>query len=225
MNTLDFIVILIFVFSILGGYRRGFILQAMEIIAFFVGILIFKSMYPYVLEFLTTNDVSQNVVNSILSGINIDSMIRGGQISIVEYINDLEIPNIMKNYMISIADNEVYVTNIGDQIRAFFSTIILNIITTILVLITTIIITRVLISIARKLTKISAIEFSNKSLGLLLGGVFGFIRVSLFAGVISILAIFPDFDALREQINGIIISPIIENNASILVKIVIDMIN
>lgn len=223
MSILDLIIIFIFIFSLISGYKKGFVNQIISIFSFFIGIFIFNIICPNMVEFLMQNEFASGIINSTVQNIDINDTLKEGQLTIVDYINSLEVPTIAKDYMMDIALSEIDVSNVNEAIRTFFATIIINVMSYILSFVLTVLIVKGMVILAKIFMKIPTITTVNKTLGMLLGAISGILKIFVFTVIIFVLSTFPDFDIIREQMNGIIVKFFIENN--MLINFVLNMVN
>ncbi len=226
MNILDFILIVIFISCLINGYRKGFFRKLFDLLAFIIGIIIFNFLYPIINSYLIKSNVFKEIKNWVIYDLNLDSFTAKTQEEIVANIQNLELPNIMKNLLIE-NNNEVFhkifkVDNVVDYIANFITTIIINFLASIIVIIVTFIIIKILSKTTSIISNIPVLSTFDKISGLVIGGLIGIVIILALCLILVILSIFPQFAFLKSQFNGILTEPIINDN--ILIKALLNLI-
>ena len=226
MNVLDFILIAIFIACVINGYFKGFFKEIFDIVGFVIGILLFTLIYPIINKWLLQSSFLGKVKNWVIHDLKLSDFIANTQEDIVSGIQNLNIPQIIKNLLIE-NNNEVFynmfnTNNIVEYISNFIAIIIIGLINVFIV----VIIVSILISILSKstnfLSKLPVLGKFDKIGGVGLGVLNGLFTIWLIGIVILVLSVFPQLSFLKGQLDGFLTSPLINNN--ILVKALLNLI-
>lgn len=223
MNVLDFIVIAIFIVCIFSSYYRGFFKEVFKLIAFILGILFFKMLYPIVNNWLLKSIVFEKFKEWVVYNLNIEKLVVTTQEEIVSLIQSLDIPQIFKELLIKNNNSFYYemfnVNNAVDYIANFIAIVVISLLTVFLVILIVFILMIILSKKINILSKLPVLGTFDKIGGIVIGIVKGLFIVWVLGIILLVLSIFPQLSFLKEQFDGPLTELLINNN--ILIKLLL----
>lgn len=216
MNLLDYILIIIIAIYIINGYFKGLFKELIDIFGFILGLVIFKIIYPSInSEFLNSNFFLK-LKNSIAKTFNLlDLKIENIEQS-SKIIDTLPIPDIIKSILQKHNTTEFYEKfNVNapiDYIVNFISIILMVLISIFFIVLIVRILIGILGSFLKLLKNFYLFDKLDKIGGIALGIVNGIFTTWLIGIIIIVLSSFPQFIGLKEQLNGFLAKPLINDN-------------
>ncbi len=123
MNILDIIFIIIFVLFLIYGYFKGVLGQILDIASIVVTFCAFKILYPFIYSYLSNSMLFLKTKLFFENKINVNNIIQDAT-TYKEYIDNLNIPNFLKNMLLNIDITDVTKDYIVDFISSFFITVV-----------------------------------------------------------------------------------------------------
>lgn len=214
MNILDCILIAVLIGFMINGYMKGFFKKIFQILGIVFGLILFKILYPIVNKLLLGSFIFEKIKTFVIKNMQLDTFVDNTKQGIVNSIQQLQIPDIIKNMLIqnNNIDNIFNIENITEYISSFVSNIIINLVTVVLVFLITIICMRILAKTTNFLSRLPVLSFFDRIGGMIVGFIIGAIVVWLLCTIILVLSIFPQFEYLRSHINGVVVPFFIDND-------------
>ena len=194
LNILDVIIFIIFIFCIYMGYKKGFIRTLFDLISIFFSVFLSVKIYPVMNNFLKTTNrvdfIKDKINNFLLNSPSVQDKI---ELSQADFINNLPIPSSISNILNINNNSKVYdilnVSGILDYISTSLTNIIINIISCILVFIITYSIIKLIANILDIFAILPVINTFNKTFGILIGIIKGFLICWIFVLFYSLIFI------------------------------------
>lgn len=197
MGYYDYIVILIFVVSIVFGIYKGFISSAGSIIvtvAAWVGALIFADNLALYLQQKT--NILEEIIYYVQANEKIDDLIlRKTSIAaipsgtITDAINATTIPGFFKEKILHNITNKIFpeIDTLGDYVDYTVSSVILNIACFVMILLSVIIVGSIIKSLLEEIVKVPALKYFDGILGAGFGALRGLFIVYVFCMLVPVL--------------------------------------
>ena len=213
INLLAIIVILVILIYMVRGFRRGFIKTFASIAVFALTCVLVYFAAPYIRDFIREETpVYEYLVDSSQSLVGMPDEEEMTQEEQADYIEGLELPEILKRQMVDGNTAENYASMAVNNFREYLAGSIADVILTILVYVAGFLLIRlvlgILISALDILSRLPVLHGINKILGLGLGLVQGvfvvwilFLVITIFAGTqggFQLLRMIEENDILRE---------------------------
>lgn len=211
MNILDCVLIAVLIGFMINGYMKGFFKKIFQILGIVFGLILFKILYPIVNKLLLGSFIFEKTKTFVIENMQLNTFVDNTKQGIINSIQQLEIPDIVKNILIQ-NDNIFNTQNITEYISSFVSSIIINLVTVVLVFLLTIVCMRILAKTTNLLSRLPVLSFFDRIGGIIVGFIIGVIVVWLLCTIILVLSIFPQFEYLRNQINGVVVPLVIDND-------------
>lgn len=219
MNILEIIILILAVWLAIGGFRKGFVRKLAAMVSLVLSIVLVSISLPYVTEFLKTNtpiyDVivdrcdqmlaekaaetvtettgveAQNTNDSRKLGTELLAQI--GRIEQIEFIEELPLPEYMKDLLLDYNNAEGYknlaVSTFRDYVTHLIADVILNVISFLVAVTVVQLVLWLGLTVLNILANIPVLRFVNRVAGMGLGLVqavvviwFFFLILSMFAG-------------------------------------------
>lgn len=216
----DIIILLLVALSIFIGYKRGLIKCAVNVLSFFIAIIVVILLTTPISNLIINNTkIDDNIKVSISKNLNFNDT-DAENVKLDD--ENSNAPEVVKEYVNNmILDSAKSSTqNIADALAENLSVMIINIAVAIILFIGTkfaLIFVKVLADI---IGKIPLIKQFNKAGGIIYGVASGIVRVYLILAIISIIAPLLVDSSLINAINSSIIGKMMYNN-NILLKIIL----
>lgn len=211
MNILDCVLIAVLIGFMINGYMKGFFKKIFQILGIVFGLILFKILYPIVNKLLLGSFIFEKTKTFVIENMQLNTFVDNTKQGIINSIQQLEIPDIVKNILIQ-NDNIFNTQNITEYISSFVSSIIINLVIVVLVFLLTIVCMRILAKTTNLLSRLPVLSFFDRIGGIIVGFIIGVIVVWLLCTIILVLSIFPQFEYLRNQINGVVVPLVIDND-------------
>lgn len=211
MNILDCVLIAVLIGFMINGYMKGFFKKIFQILGIVFGLILFKILYPIMNKWLLGSFIFEKTKEFVIKNMQLNTFVDNTKQGIINSIQQLQIPDIIKNMLIQ-NDNIFNTQNVTGYISNFVSNIIINLVTVVLVFLITIICMRILTKTTNFLSRLPVLSFFDRIGGTIVGFIIGAIVVWLLCVIILVLTIFPQFEYLRNQINGVVVPLFIDNN-------------
>lgn len=226
MHILDFVLIAILIACIVNGYFKGFFKAIFDILGFVIGIVLFMAIYPAINKWLLQSSFLPKVKDWVIYDLKLADFISTTQEDVISGIQSLNAPKIIKDLLID-NNNEIFYTifKVNDPkeyIANFVAMIIISLMTIFLVILIVSIIIAIISRTTNFLSKLPVLGKFDKIGGVALGVINGMFTVWLIGLIVLILSVFPQFSFLKEQLDGFLTYPLINNN--FLIKAILNLI-
>lgn len=185
-NYLQIAVIILFIFMIVRGYRKGFLRLAVTFIGMIAIIVAASKMSPYVTDYLINNTKAYTVIQENVTekfkeaNQKYDNTIPKNQ---ELTINSYELPDILKNNLLVNNTEQIYkmlLVNVFEEyVSAYLAKSAVKALAFVLLFVVLIIAFKVILSVVDLISKIPIIKGLNK----FAGGLLGFIEALLIVWV------------------------------------------
>lgn len=219
MNILEIIALILILWLAIGGFRKGFVKKLASMVSLLLSIILVSFSLPYVTDFLKNNTpvyemivdqcdqlIAEEAAEKIeettgqkaentndFRSMGTDLLAQIGRIEQMELIDDLPLPDYMKEMLQDYNNAEGYktlaVSTFRDYVTHLIADIILNVAAFIVSVVLVQLVLWLVITVLNILAKIPVIRFVNRMAGLALGLAQGllliwflFLILSLFAG-------------------------------------------
>lgn len=195
-NWLEIVVAVYLIGMVLYGHYKGFIRLVVSIASLVITIIVVNSITPQVSELFMKNEYLQNIIkNQIVENIDINYM-RETDLESVPLqrmaIEDLKIPEVMKNILLENNNSEMYqilgVDHFIDYIAGIMIRMVLNTLGFIITFIIVYIIVRVLLRWLNLISKLPVINGVNQVAGAAAGLIEGLLCLGFVLLVISVFS-------------------------------------
>lgn len=226
MNVLDIVLIVILIGCIINGYYKGFFKEVFDIISFILGIIIFTIIYPVINKWLLQSSLLQKIKDWVIYDFNLAEFTATTQEDIIQGIQNLNLPQIIKNLLIE-NNNEVFykifnVDNTVDYIAKFIAIVIISLVSLFIVILLASIITAIASKSIKSLSKMPYLNKFDKIGGIGCGILNGIFTIWIIGIIILLLSSFPPLAFLKGQLDGVLTGSLINNN--ILLKALLNLI-
>lgn len=217
MNWMDIVVILILLSSTFAAYKVGLVKTVLNSFSTIISLITAYILYPKVSLFLVGRGLFDKINQSVRITLNIKEnlteMTKNAQDT---FINNLNIPNFLKNSLIENNTNDIYtlfnVSSIEDYITSYITNIFINIIAITLTFILTLILVKLVFTMIDAISKLPVINFTNKFLGAILGFVNGIIIIWILCILITFCYSNPSFDYITSSLESSSVSKMFYDN-------------
>ena len=213
MNTLDFIIIIILLGSILYGFGKGFIKTLYSMLSLIIAFGVTYYLYPIITKFvITKTTIHDNLSIKIAESFDFGKLFMdlAGKEEQYQAINLLNIPNVLKMLLKENNNtegfNRVGASSFDEYVSGMLANIVLNILIFIVLFIIVIILLAIIVNILDLIAKLPFLNITNKLAGSILGLGLGSIIVILFIGIMSLMITVTNNQELVELLNGSIIA-------------------
>lgn len=226
MNWLFIVVLVILALSTIKGYVSGFIKTVFAIFSLIVALIIASVATPTVSKGLQSNDKIYNMVSEkIEETVNFDTKIKK-QTDQKKFIEKLPIPNSIKKTLVENNNSEIYesmaVNSFEDYVVSLLTKVVINAIAFIVTFIVMVILLAILCKVLNLISKLPILNELNKTAGLLVGLLQGFIIIWIFFIIITVFSATSFGGSLFEMINDNKVLTIIYDN-NLLLKLITDV--
>lgn len=219
-NVADIVVIAIIIIAIFMGYKKGFIKTLFGVLSFFIAIAITFTFYKPVMELIKERTGFEEWLYGYLHEMNLDDKnaeeVSGEQVVLSEsgenYINNLP-DAIVKMIGLDEFKENAKVTVI-EKIVEF----VVKLLAIVIVYIVSKLILLVLVLVLDSIAKLPVLKQFNELLGLVLGGILGFIQVYVVCAIITLIGSLPALSGICSIISNSLIAHIFYDN-NLLLKI------
>lgn len=191
-NVVDIILVIIIGFSCFTAYRKGFLLTFYKLVSFFIAIWVAWIVNPIIkgvlIDYTKLDTWLYDKLNGGLKNIITESIENGTLSQKEEAIGKINIPNILKQNLITQMENTENQNNLLDFITEHLTDICINIISFVLVIIVSLIILAVIKGLLSIISEIPIIEQANKVLGLAFGILIASLRIWLIFLIIGLFS-------------------------------------
>ena len=186
MNALDIGAIVVLVFFVIFGYRRGLVDTAFQLFSFFASIFLAVRLYPPVARTLRESFIFESIRLRIARSANFEATFRenmpspdiGEAARSSNIINALPVPEPLRYMLYNYNTPDMYevlrVSTVEEYVTGFFANIVINIIALLIVFVLVFIALRVVGAVLRIVDKLPIISSINRVGGLVAGALIGF---------------------------------------------------
>ena len=200
MNTLLVVISILFLISILVGYKRGFLKIALSLAITIASIIIVVALTPYISSWLQKSTPLGEMVKSKIEGLyegegdastEILSVIESSKDEQIAAIEAADLPSVIREMLLENNNVEVYqalgVTTFVDYVGAYITKLISDIIAFLVTWIAVFIIAQVLMGVIGFIGKIPVVGGVNKIAGAAVGAGIGLIIVWILFILVTLL--------------------------------------
>jgi len=226
MNWLLLAVIAILVICTIKGYASGFIKTVFAIFSLIVALIVASVATPAVSKGLQSNDkIYTMVYEKIEETVDFDGKIKK-QADQKNFIDKLPIPNSMKETLVENNNSEVYgsmaVDSFEEYVVSLLTKVVINALAFVVIFLAMVILLAILCRVLNIISKLPLLNELNKTAGLLVGVLQGFIIIWILFIVITVFSGTTFGQSLFEMINNNeILTMIYDNN--LLLKLITDV--
>lgn len=219
MNLLEIIILILVLWMAIGGFRKGFVRKLAAMVSLVLSIVLVSISLPYVTEFLKTNTpiyelivdqcdqlLAEKAAEAVTETTGVEAentndsrqlgtelLAQIGKIEQIELIEELPLPEYMKDLLLDYNNAEGYknlaVSTFRDYVTHLIADVILNVISFVVAVAVVQLVLWLLLTVLNILASIPVIRFVNRVAGFALGAVqavaviwFFFLILSMFAG-------------------------------------------
>lgn len=226
MNWLLLAVIAILVICTIKGYASGFIKTVFAIFSLIVALIVASVATPTVSKVLQSNDkIYTMVYEKIEETVDFEGKIKK-QAEQKNFIEKLPVPNSIKETLVENNNSEVYssmaVDNFEEYVVSLLSKVVINALAFAVTFLAMIILLAIVCRVLNLISKLPLLNELNKTAGLLVGLLQGFIIIWILFIVITVFSGSNFGQSLFEMINkNKILTMIYDNN--LLLKLITDV--
>lgn len=214
--VVDIIILALIALSIFIGYKRGLIKCAINVLSFFIAILVVILLTTPISNLIINNTkIDDNIKTTILEKIDFNN-VSAEDLKLNE--NNSNSPEVVRDYINDLTKGAT--DNVADVLAENISIMIINIAVAIVLFIGTKFALIFVKALADILGKIPLIKQFNKAGGIIYGVASGVVRVYLILAIISIIVPVLANGSIIDAINSSMIGKAMYNN-NILLKIIL----
>lgn len=214
--VVDLIILALVALSIFIGYKRGLIKCAINVLSFFIAILVVVLLTTPISNLIINNTkIDDNIKSTILEKIDFNN-VSAEDLKLDE--NNSNSPEVVRDYINDLTKGAT--DNVAEVLAENLSIMIVNIGVAIVLFIGTKFALIFVKALADILGKIPLIKQFNKAGGIIYGVASGIVRVYLILAVISIIVPVLANGSIIDAINSSMIGKMMYNN-NILLKIIL----
>lgn len=214
--VVDIIILALIALSIFIGYKRGLIKCAINVLSFFIAILVVILLTTPISNLIINNTkIDDNIKTTILEKIDFND-VTAEDLKLNE--NNSNSPEVVRDYINDLTKGAT--DNVADVLAENISIMIINIAVAIILFIGTKFALMFVKVLADIVGKIPLIKQFNKAGGIIYGVASGIVRVYLILAVISIIVPVLANGSIIDAINSSMIGKVMYNN-NILLKIIL----
>ena len=214
----DIIILIIMALCIFIGYKRGLIKCAINVLSFFVAIIVVILLTTPVTNLIINNTkIDDNIKETILDKLDIGNL-EDGQVELNE--NSSNLPEVVREYInnLMVEINSTATGDIAQALAENISVMIINVAVAIILFIGTKLVLVFIKVLADIIGKIPLLKQFNKAGGIIYGIAKGIVTIYLLLAVISIIVPLLSNTVITDAINQSMIGKAMYNN-NILLKI------
>ena len=214
----DIIILIIMALCIFIGYKRGLIKCAINVLSFFVAIIVVILLTTPVTNLIINNTkIDDNIKETILDKLDIGNL-EDGQVELNE--NSSNLPEVVREYInnLMVEINSTATGDIAQALAENISVMIINVAVAIILFIGTKLVLVFIKVLADIIGKIPLLKQFNKAGGIIYGIAKGIVTIYLLLAVISIIVPLLSNTVIADAINQSMIGKAMYNN-NILLKI------
>ncbi len=190
-------VIFVFVLYLARGWRKGLARTLVTMLSCVFAMLLAWQLYEYVADFLRAIGVQDKIAAGF--GVSSQAPIEPGLTEATSYIENLFLPEALKNSMIGNNNYEAYaalgVKTFGDYIGVFLANIVVNAIALLGVFLIAFLGLRLVGRSLSLVNHIPLLGLANRSLGMIANGIIGYFVIQLVMFVFTMMATGQNFFA------------------------------
>lgn len=214
--VVDIIILALIALSIFIGYKRGLIKCAINVLSFFIAILVVILLTTPISNLIINNTkIDDNIKETILEKIDFNN-VSAEDLKLDE--NNSNSPEVVRDYINDLTKGAT--DNVAEVLAENLSIMIVNIAVAIVLFIGTKFALIFVKALADILGKIPLIKQFNKAGGIIYGVASGIVRVYLILALISIIVPVLANGSIIDAINSSMIGKVMYNN-NILLKIIL----
>lgn len=214
--VVDIIILALIALSIFIGYKRGLIKCAINVLSFFIAILVVILLTTPISNLIINNTkIDDNIKTTILEKIDFNN-VSAEELKLDE--NNSNSPEVVRDYINELTKGAT--DNVGEVLAENISVMIINIAVAIVLFIGTKFALIFVKALADILGKIPLIKQFNKAGGIIYGVASGIVRVYLILAIISIIVPVLTNGSIVEAINSSMLGKAMYDN-NILLKIIL----
>ncbi|MFZ7119731.1 MAG: CvpA family protein [Eubacteriaceae bacterium] len=204
MSWIDILMIVVFIFFIVVGLKRGLVLTLTSLISFIASLVVANMFYKGLSEYIIKNTQMDEKICSFLS-----STLQGDKSTEVSsIIGSSEVTNLpqgAQGYIEQFINNTVI--DLSSNISSSIAYIIVHIVSFVLIFLAVKILLSIIAHMFDMLSKLPVINFINKTGGGIIGLLEGAIINVIIISIIYSIALFGDIEVLVNSINNSVIAP------------------
>jgi len=192
MNWLLIIIVIILLSSALRGYQSGFIKTAFALVSILIALVVTSICSPIVSKALRENEaVMEKVDEQLHKVIKLDKEVRKSSQE-TNFIESLSLPESIKKSLIENNNTEVYkamaVNSFEDYLVNAMAVIAVNTISYIICFVVVLLVLFILSRVLDLISKLPLLNQINKTAGLAVGLLGGFVKVWIFFIIITLFS-------------------------------------
>lgn len=194
MNIIDIVILVILGVNVLVGYFRGFIKTIFGLISMVLTIFLTYTFHPKVLELVKETAVRENLASKIREIFDFSGLVEHslGKEAQTDFIANLNIPQMMKDYLIENNNAEVFrlmdVSSFEEYISNSITDAVLSVIVFIALFALISLGLTILVSVLDILSRLPILKQVNRIFGAITGGIIGIILTWILVIVVSVFA-------------------------------------
>lgn len=194
MSWLFWILLIVLAIFVIQGFRRGMVRTTVSMVFFVIVIVVTSWLNPYVGDFIREKTDWQEEIQQGCKGIFFEEIEEQVDISVtsqVEFIDELPLPESMKEKLVENNNAEIYrqlaVENFADYLSGYVAYGIINGIAFVISFVLTIIIVNLILYAVDILTELPVVGTLNRIGGMLIGLIQGILWIWVAFLVITLL--------------------------------------
>ena len=200
-NPVDLIILLIIIYFMAHGAKKGFIIFALRGCYKLISIGGSYIIYPFITTLMRTTPIFDMVSNVVKKSLNLQNVASSTQQQQIDAINSLSVPQPIKTMLLDNNNSVVHgLLNVADYISRYIANIILNICVGIIVYFIFSFVLRTIMKLGRFISKLPIISTFNAIAGGALGIVGGVVFVWVIFTVMNIFITNDFFSVLNDKI-------------------------
>lgn len=205
-NILDLLIVIILLFFVLTGAKRGFVITFFNFFSFIISLVFANMLYPVVSNILrNTGGLYEHLKTSVAETIGLNEFIQQtGKAAETQFINSMSLPALIKHPLIENNNPEIYkllnVSGLEDYICGFIANLFISAISMIVVFVLVFICIKVLAGLLNILTKLPIINSFNKTGGAIVGLFQGILLLWIIIALSTVFFTQPLYDMIEPSV-------------------------
>lgn len=207
MNWTDIAVLVIIVLFMIIGLKNGFLYSVFRLLSYALSVIFAIKFYPVLSSMLQETIIYTNIKTAIVKGIlkqQSDNVSAIKESTAQTIVDGLKLPGFIKDSILkNVAEKDIFgIQKILDTVGSELALLVINILSVILIYI---IIRFALVfarAIIKTIAKIPVFKQLDKTGGLILGTLEGFLVVYILCAVLILFSAFPKFASTIDNIEG-----------------------
>jgi len=212
-NVMDIVVLVIIIFSVFIGYKKGFVRAAINLVSFFVAIglalMFYKPLAVILTENTTIDDwIIENIVTLDKKEVLTDNNVESEVLEIEEKkendtLSEQNLLTLIEYLPATLTENfdlEEMKNSAKEEISYQISELIMNLLSLIIIYVVVKVTLAVAAVVLNGIMQFPILKQLNEVLGMILGAVLGFIQIYIAFAVITFISSVCDISAVIEMI-------------------------